>query len=182
MGYSIAHTVNHLSSSTFRFDEKAFVCMLDWKDMAAYSVTLAILVLGPSLITIVYTYTYIFTMMKRLRSGVPIHDKEYATALSENLSNPSHVMSFVLILTFWLSWLPFIFVRMYEHWAGHRFAIPNIHFTVFWLGVLNSVWKAVVLLALSPQFRLMLRILCLTVCCRQKGRLEVELIGMDGDD
>lgn len=71
-----------------RFDEKAFVCMLDWKDMAAYSVTLATLVLGPSLITIVYTYSYIFSMMRRLRSGVPIHDKEYATALSENLSNP----------------------------------------------------------------------------------------------
>lgn len=165
-----------------KFDEKAFVCMLDWKDMAAYTVTLAIMVLGPSLITIVYTYTYIFSMMKRLRSGVPIHDKEYATALSENLSNPSHVMSFVLILTFWLSWLPFIFIRMYEYWGNHRFTVPNIHFTVFWLGVLNSVWKAVVLLTLSPQFRLMLRILCLTVCCRSKGRLQAELIGMDGDD
>lgn len=99
-----------------------------------------------------------------------------------SLSVGSHMMSFVLILTFWLSWLPFIFVRMYEYWGGVRFTVPNMHFAIFWLGVLNSVWKAVVLLALSPQFRLMLRFLCLTVCCRQKGRFDMELIGMDADD
>lgn len=164
------------------FDRDAFVCMLDWHDMAAYSATLAILVLGPSLITIVYTYSYIFSMMRRIKSGVPIHDKEYATALSENLSNPSHLMSFVLILTFWLSWSPFIFVRMYEYWSEHRLTFPHLHFAVFWLGILNSVWKALVLITLSPQFRLMLRILCLSICCKQKGRLQVELIGMEVDE
>ncbi|XP_075229336.1 G-protein coupled receptor DopEcR [Lycorma delicatula] len=165
------------------FDRDAYVCMLDWRDMAAYSITLAILVLGPSLITIVYTYFYIFSMMRKLRNGVPIHDKEYATALSENLSNPSHVMSFVLVVAFWLSWLPFILLRLYEYWSGNRVTvIPHIHFAVFWLGILNSVWKAFILVTLSPQFRLMLRILCLTICCRQKGRLQLELIGMDADD
>lgn len=43
--------------------------------MAAYSVTLAILVLGPVLISLFYNYGYIFSMIKKLRSGAPIHDK-----------------------------------------------------------------------------------------------------------
>lgn len=95
------------------FDREAFICMLDWGNMAAYTITLSILVLGPSVITIVYTYCYIFTMMRRLRSGVLIHDKEYATALSENLSNPSHIMSFVLVMAFWVSWAPYAGLRIY---------------------------------------------------------------------
>lgn len=36
----------------------------------------AILVLGPSIISIVYNYGYIFSMMRKIKSGVPIHDKE----------------------------------------------------------------------------------------------------------
>lgn len=100
------------------FDEQAFICMLDWGNMAAYTITLSILVLGPSVITIIYTYFYIFSMKLKLRSGVPIHDKEYATALSENLSNPSHYMSFALIMTFWMSWAPYAILRIYTSIKG----------------------------------------------------------------
>lgn len=150
--------------------------------MAAYSATLAILVLGPSVITIVYTYSYIFSMMRKLRSGVPIHDKEYATALAENLANPSHIMSFVLVFTFWLSWSPYIGVRLYEYFTGIKLQVPFLHFGIVWLGMLNSFWKSLILITLSPQFRLGLRIFCMTICCRYKGRLQAELIGMDGDD
>ncbi|CAG9816400.1 unnamed protein product [Phaedon cochleariae] len=99
-------------------DKEAFICMLDWGSMAAYSVTLSILVLGPSVITIVYTYSYIFGMLRKIRSGEPFHDKEYASALAENLSNPSHMMSFALVVTFVFSWTPYIAVKLYEHFTA----------------------------------------------------------------
>lgn len=57
------------------FDQDTAVCMLDWQGMAAYSVTLSILVLGPSLITILYTYVYIYGAIRRLRRGFLAHDK-----------------------------------------------------------------------------------------------------------
>jgi dopamine/ecdysteroid receptor len=41
-----------------------------------FSLSKAILVLGPSLISLVYNYGYIFSMMRKIRSGVAIHDKE----------------------------------------------------------------------------------------------------------
>lgn len=165
------------------FDPDAYVCMLNWGDMWAYSATLAILVLGPSLMTIIYTYSYIFTMYKRLRSGVPIHDKEYATALAEALANPTHIMSFVLIMTFWISWTPYIGVRLWEHFTASRIQVPFLHFGLVWFGVLNSFWKGIILLTLSPDFRLLVRFFCLTVCCRgNKARLQAELMGMDMDD
>ncbi|XP_017769978.1 PREDICTED: probable G-protein coupled receptor 52 [Nicrophorus vespilloides] len=164
------------------FDAEAYICMLDWGNMAAYSATLSILILGPSLITIIYTYTYIFTMMKKLRSGVPIHDKEYATALSENLSNPSHIMSFVLVIAFWVSWTPYIGVKIYEYIMGVKLTHPFLHFGIVWIGFLNSFWKSIIIVTMSPQFRLALRIFCMTICCRYKGRMQAELIGMEADD
>ncbi|KAK5639940.1 hypothetical protein RI129_010751 [Pyrocoelia pectoralis] len=165
------------------FDHDGHICMLDWGTMAAYTATLAILVLGPSLITIVYTYGYIFNTMRKLRSGAPLHDKEYATALSENLSNPSHIMSFVLVVTFWFSWTPYLGIRLYEYFTGIKFQVPFLHFGIVWLGFLNSFWKSLILVSLSPQFRLALRIFCMSICCRYKGgRLQAELIGMEADD
>ncbi|XP_074035002.1 G-protein coupled receptor DopEcR isoform X1 [Leptinotarsa decemlineata] len=163
------------------FDKEAYICMLDWGSMAAYSITLSILILGPSLITIVYTYSYIFSMLRKLKSGVPFHDKEYATALAENLSNPSHMMSFTLILTFWMSWIPYIGVKLYEYFTAPMENHQVLHFAIVWLGFLNSFWKSIILLTLSPQFRLALRIFCMTICCRYKGRMQAELIGMDDD-
>lgn len=156
--------------------------MLDWGTTYAYTATLAILVLGPSVISIAYNYFYIFSMKRKLHSGVPIHDKEYATALAENLSNPSHWMSFVLVTTFWLSWMPWAGVRLYEYIADRELKVPMLHFGVVWLGIMNSFWKIIIMLSLSPQFRLALRILCLTACCRTKGRLQAELLGLDNDD
>ncbi|XP_060520607.1 G-protein coupled receptor 52 [Cylas formicarius] len=164
------------------FDKDAFICMLDWESMAAYSITLSILILGPSLITIIYTYTYIFSMLRKLRSGVPFHDKEYATALSENLSNPSHIMSFTLVVTFWCSWTPYIGVKLCEYMMGVKIQIQFLHFGIVWLGFLNSLWKSIILVSLSPQFRLALKFFYLTICCKYKERMQAEFIGMDSDD
>ncbi|KAL5291430.1 GPRNNA21 family protein [Megaselia abdita] len=164
------------------YNKEAYVCMLDWGNMAAYSVTLGILVLGPSIISIVHNYGYILSMMRRLKSGEPIHDKEYATALAENLANPSHMMSFVLVFAFWASWLPLIFVRIYQGITGYVIQNSMVNFGLVWIGVLNSFWKIVIMTSMSPEFRIALRVFCLTICCKTKGRLQAELIGLDPDD
>lgn len=163
------------------FDERAYICKLDWGNMAAYSATLAILVLGPSVISIVHNFGYIFVMIRKLRSGEPIHDKEYATALAENLANPSHGMSFVLVTAFWLAWTPFISVRIYELMFG-TVDWPLLQFGIVWFGVLNSFWKILIITAMLPQFRLALRVFCLTVFCKTKGRMQCEMVGLDPDD
>ncbi|XP_055608821.1 G-protein coupled receptor 52 isoform X1 [Uranotaenia lowii] len=164
------------------YDKSTHICMLEWGNMAAYSATLAILVLGPSVISIVYNYGYIFTMMRKVRSGAPIHDKEYATALAENLANPSHCMSFALVFSFWVSWGPYIGLRIYDLISEEPFDHPMIQFGAVWLGILNSFWKIIIMSTMSQQFRLLVRLLFLTICCKTKGRMQAELIGLDVDD
>lgn len=133
------------------FDKEAYICMLDWGSMAAYSVTLSILILGPSLITIIYTYSYIFSMLRKLRSGVPFHDKEYATALAENLGNPSHMMSFALVVTFLISWTPYIGVKLYEYFT-EPIANQEVNKTdwILNMSVVKSQFHNAILIVLSP--------------------------------
>lgn len=61
--------------------------------------------------------------------------------------------------------------------VGNHPKLPFIRFGAVWLGFLNSFWKSIILITLSPQFRLALRIFCMTICCRYKGRMQAELIG-----
>lgn len=164
------------------FDDKALICKLDWGNMAAYSATLAILVLGPSVISIVHNYGYIFLMMKKSKEKGAVHDKEYLTALTANLANSSHLMSFALVFLFWVSWTPFIVVRIYELITGAIIENPLIMFGIVWLGVLNSFWKIIVMITMSKEFRSELRLFCLTVCCRTSERLQEELIALNLKD
>lgn len=157
------------------------ICMLDWGNMAAYSGTLMILVLGPSLISIIYNYFYIFSMMRKVKSGGIVHDKEYATALSEALSNPNHLLSFMLTFTFILCWTPLLSVRFYELVTGSVNANPLLYFGLVWFGILNCFWKFVIMFLLSPSFRTTLKIFCLTICCKTRGKLQMEILGYDDD-
>lgn len=164
------------------FDRYSYICLPSWNHMAAYSVTLGILVLGPSVISILYNYGYIFSMMRKIRSGAPIHDKEYATALAENLANPSHIMSFLLVFLFWASWSPYIGIRIYQEITGEEIDNPLLQFGAVWIGMMNCFWKIIIMSMLSPAFRLQFKILILVVCCRTQGRLQADILGLDPDD
>lgn len=156
--------------------------MLDWGNMKAYSVTLCILVLGPSLISIFWNYSYIFSMVKKIRSGEVFHDKEYATALAETFANPNHILSFVLVFTFWICWMPLIAVRLYEMVTGEDITTPTVSFGLVWFGVFHCFLKFIIMISFSQTFRLALKIFCLTICCQTRGRLQAEMIGLDPDD
>ena len=164
------------------FDTDSYICTLNWQSMIAYSATVVILVVGPSLITVIYTYSYVFVIVRRLKNGDLSHDKEYVTALTEALSNPNHTLSIVLILTFWLLWIPFLAIKTYEQISGHKLTISHLQFVIVWLGFSHSAWKAFILVTYSPQFRVMLRLLCITLCCRQKTPHDIELMNIGMDD
>ena len=151
-----------------QFDKRSFVCWLDWGSMFAYGFTLIPMVLGPTLITIVYTYAYIFYTMRRLKQCVVGQEKEFITALTANLANPDHAMSFVLVLMFWVSWSPCVFVQAYEYMSGDKVVMQYLHFVVFWLGMSNSFWKSIIYIALSPKFRRSMKLFCLSLCCQRR--------------
>ncbi|XP_013782321.1 probable G-protein coupled receptor 52 [Limulus polyphemus] len=152
--------------------EDGFVCMLDLGGMLPYSATLLVLILAPAVITIVYSFFYIFSTMHKMRQCMTKEEKEYATAMSENLSNPDHMMAFVLILVFTISWGPWFSLLIYEQLMGHHIGVHSLHFCLFWLGISDSIWKPVIYILMSPKIRYGLKILCRSLSCRWKGNPE----------
>ncbi|XP_076343617.1 melatonin receptor pdcr-1-like [Tachypleus tridentatus] len=152
------------------FYRDGLVCLLELSNMLPYSTTLAVLVLVPSITTIAYTYFYIFSTMHKMRQSMSEEEKEYATAMSENLSNPDHMMALVLILVFAISWIPWFSLRIYEQVATEPVTSHYLHFCLLWLGVLNSIWKSIIYTLMSPKFRCSLKLLCASLCCRWKAR------------
>lgn len=162
-----------LGFSKAHFYSDVYLCMLDWGNMLAYSVTLAGLVLGPSLITISYTYSFIFHTVQKVRRGAQAPpDKEYIAAAADMIAHPYHMMSVVLILVFWISWLPWLALCVYEHFAG-KLELPLLHFCTAWLGVLNSFWKTLIYVLMNPQFRCGARLFCMSLCCKSKSHQDL---------
>ncbi|GFQ73182.1 g-protein coupled receptor 52 [Trichonephila clavata] len=159
-----------LGFSKGRFYGDGYICMLDLGNMIPYSITLAVLVLAPSVLTIGYTYFYILSTMYRLRKCLTKEEREYATAVSENLSNPDHLMSFVLILLFWITWMPWFCFRIFEQVSQTTEEYHALHFWLLWLGITDCIWKFFVYLTMSPKFRLNLKRLCFSTCCRAPTR------------
>lgn len=70
-----------------------------------------------------YTYFFIFAAMRKLKSDIGSLDKEYASALTETLANPAHLTSFILVLFFWISWLPFLLITFLEYLAQWKIQV-----------------------------------------------------------
>ncbi|GAB6023408.1 hypothetical protein CHUAL_008196 [Chamberlinius hualienensis] len=163
-----------LGYSKPKFCASAYVCMLDWSVMVPYSVTLIVMVLGPSIITICYTYAFVFNALRRSFSTFnhSSGDAEVPHATSSVLSDPYHVMSVALMLAFWVSWLPILSLHAYEQSIGVEINAPLWKFALTWLGVLNSFWKTLIYIFLSPHFRCSFRTMCVSFCCKMKARHE----------
>lgn len=65
--------------------------------------------------------------MKTLKSDLPSLEKEYASALTETLQNPAHITCFIVIIFFWISWLPFLLIKFFEYFAGYKIQVKNFH-------------------------------------------------------
>lgn len=176
-----------LGFSAPTFNPDSCICMLDWRLMVPHGITLACLVLGPSLLTIGYTYSYVFRTIRRARRNRRrislMHDlrssasavmgaagaAEKETALqTETLGNPYNGVAFALLVLFAASWMPFVVLHVYEQLMtddGHL-EVPLLRFLFTWLGILNCFWKSIVYILLSAQFRASLRTLLDVCCCR----------------
>ena len=74
----------------------------------------------------------------------------------------NYYISFVITAMFFITWLPFTFIRLAQSVKGwSREDIPQeIHFYCMWFGLSNCFTKFIVYIFMSPQFRRGLREVC----------------------
>lgn len=149
--------------SQAKFYQEAAICILDWGYLGAYTITASILVIGPSVITILYTFAYIFRKIYKYNKAVRENSKE-AKSMQPPVSdqpygNANPIMVFVIITVFCVMWLPTLLLKAYENICGPT-NLHLVHFLTLWVAMLGGFWKFVILIMMNPKFRRGLRLLC----------------------
>lgn len=136
-----------LGDSRGHFYHEGFLCLLDIASMLPYSITLGCLVLIPSVLTMLYTYIYIFTT-----SDCPKEEHERISSY--------HIATFAVTIEFVLLWLPWCFVNMIEHLSGRLLAGSSTRFWLLFFGESYIAWTPITLLTLCRRCRDGLSTLC----------------------
>ncbi|KAL1226506.1 G-protein coupled receptor [Trichinella spiralis] len=147
-----------------QYDRYAFLCVLDCTKMMPYAITMALLVIIPSLICISYSY---FSIFITLRNPDELED----TYKGQLQADRSFVITFFIILTFVISWMPLIIVRLTELIFRVIIQVPSLHFTLVWLGIGSGFWKFVIYWMMSAKFRNALKSLFLLTWCDTEQEL-----------
>jgi len=139
------------------------MCVLDWSATAAYSITLAGLVVLPSLFSICVSYTFIFSSMC---SSDQLDDTQRMCLETD----PHYMLSFFSIACFVLGWAPAALLRLLP--SGLLVAAGGdtapLQFVFLWLATAAPSCKLLICLFCNPGFRLGLTSLtrsCLCLCC-----------------
>ncbi|GFV90995.1 hypothetical protein TNCV_1248821 [Trichonephila clavipes] len=134
-----------IGDSKGHFYDESFMCLLDINSMLPYSITLGCLVLMPSVLTLCYTYCYIFS--------TPSPDRK------DDLDrfNFDHIATFMVTSAFIILWTPWGILGIIEHFSGKVLTGPTTRFWLLFLGELNTSWTPLTLLSVCGRCQLGLR-------------------------
>ncbi|KAI6209503.1 hypothetical protein M3Y96_00228100 [Aphelenchoides besseyi] len=121
-------------------------CVLNWTSAAAYSVTLAVLVVVPSLCTIIFTTVAIFSAIRKPNELEDVQRSALQT-------DQNFVVTMFVIVAFFLSWLPIIIVHFIPSSLMHPADTATMKFAFIWLAIGGSSSKFLVHIFVNREFR-----------------------------
>lgn len=151
------------------------ICTINWLGLEAYYTTVMCILFMPCFLATIYIFVRIFIWRTKYRRGWYYkHNRNQimTAARAENLLNPTHRMAFILVLTFWLSWLPYgvHILRL------NVFGPIKPDFTEIWTGFSQGIWKLPIMIGFCPRYRnyfAMLFHLDRCSCCSNKCKKTV---------
>uniref|UniRef100_A0A914CYP5 G-protein coupled receptors family 1 profile domain-containing protein n=2 Tax=Acrobeloides nanus TaxID=290746 RepID=A0A914CYP5_9BILA len=122
------------------------LCILNWSSTMAYSVTLAVLVLLPSICTILFTSTSIITALQKTEE---LEDSQRAALeLDQNF-----VVTLFVVICFTLSWSPIVILQFLPSDLIDPTDTETIRFIFMWLAIGGSSSKLLIYMFINPEFR-----------------------------
>lgn len=140
-----------LGDSRGHFYHEGFLCLLDISSMLPYSITIGCLVLIPSILTLLYTYSYIFTTTKS------------ADATKEDYDHNSsyHITTFLVTVEFVLLRMPWGVISIFELTSGRSLAGPITRFWMLLLGESYIAWTPLTILIMCGRCNAGLTAICI---------------------
>ncbi|CAD6189052.1 unnamed protein product [Caenorhabditis auriculariae] len=157
------------------FYQDAQLCVLDWTATSAYSMTLLALVFLPTLVTVVNTG---YKIVAAMRNPDALDDIQRMVIETD----PNFVLTIFLLVSFVLSWLPLLCLKIYEY-----LVIPQtdsdlsmVTFIFVWLAIAGPCCKFLIYMFINSSFRKSLvSSLACTICCssERQSRYDYHDIG-----
>uniref|UniRef100_A0A7E4UWV0 G_PROTEIN_RECEP_F1_2 domain-containing protein n=1 Tax=Panagrellus redivivus TaxID=6233 RepID=A0A7E4UWV0_PANRE len=122
------------------------LCVLNWSSTVAYSLTLAVLVIGPSLCTIIFTSASVFSALQR-----PEELEDIQKVIIDNDKN--FVVTMFTVICFILSWSPFVILNLLPVSLMPAADMATIKFAFMWLAIGGSSSKLLIFFFINPEFR-----------------------------
>jgi len=132
-----------LGDSRGHFYHEGFLCLLDVGSMLPYSVTLGCLVLIPSVLTILYTYTYIFTTA----------DSSDCAKEDQERKSSDYITTLLVTIEYVVLWLPWGIVSIFENTSGRSVVGSTVRFWLLFLRESSIVWSPITLLVMCRSCR-----------------------------
>ena len=140
-----------LGDSRGHFYHEGFLCLLDITSMLPYSITIGCLVLIPSILTLLYTYTYIFTTSES--GDVTKEDYKHNSSY--------HVAAFLVTVEFVILWMPWGVISIFELISGRTLAGPITRFWMLFLGESYIAWSPLTLLIMCGRCKTGFTAICI---------------------
>ncbi|CAI5454368.1 unnamed protein product [Caenorhabditis angaria] len=155
------------------FYSDAQLCVLDYSATPAYSGILAILVFVPTLVIVINTGCKILAAM---RNPDALDDSQRMIVETD----PNFVQTIFLFVTFVLSWLPLVGLKMYQIFGPplNDADLSMVTFIFVWLAIAGPCCKFLIYMFTNNAFRksLVSYISC-SFCCSSRSRYEYHDIG-----
>lgn len=150
-----------LGDSKGHFYDDSFMCLLDVNSMLPYTITLACLVLMPSISTMCYTYFLIFST-PAVQGAKDEADR----------NNSDHISTLIITASFVILWLPWGTLSVVEFTADRVLAGPTVRFWLLFLGQIHTSWTPLVLWSTCSRCQLGMRMMC-RFCCKTETSVPV---------
>ncbi|KAL3093136.1 hypothetical protein niasHT_022586 [Heterodera trifolii] len=138
-----------------KYSPQLELCLLNWTSTMAYSVTLAVLVLVPSLCTMAFTSAAIIAAVNK-----PDELEDLQRTILD--TDPNFVISLFILVSFLLSWLPIIVFQLLPNSLVGQSDLSMMQFAFSWLAIGGGSSKLLIYSFTSTEFR---RFLCCFSCC-----------------
>ncbi|KAI1724153.1 7 transmembrane receptor (rhodopsin family) domain-containing protein [Ditylenchus destructor] len=151
------------------------LCVLDWKSALAYSITLSVLVLVPSVLTVCFT---VFSVWSSQRKPEELEDSQRTTIETDE----NFVVTRFVLVAFVLAWVPIIVVQFLPSYLIHPADSATMKFAFMWLAIGGSSSKLLIYLFTNREFRKSFCSVCTVLYRRHRRRPGYTATAMDENE
>ncbi|XP_064598801.1 beta-2 adrenergic receptor-like [Liolophura sinensis] len=156
----VVHVVNKIVVNKYYFDDRSYICSIDFPNQPTFTITLTATVVAPPMVIICFVYVRIFCIatrhraklneLRQLSSQAP---QASATVSMRLTSAWKSVKMYVFIIGgFCFAWIPYSLLNLVL--CTTDLQVPKLlGFIILWNAMANSFWNTIIYFLMHKKYR-----------------------------